>query len=163
MKPKQPKNGNAANIRRGCKLRQSNGCMAVAALMAGLFWAGCRKDAGLSPELVTSQRLKNCYAWALAVEGGTARSVVSQFDTNMPDALAFLEVLARFTNQFGGRFATNIVMDGWGRPLRFTNEPPPDQALRIWSVGRNGIDELGRGDDMVYGPEDAVRENLIGR
>jgi hypothetical protein len=43
-----------------------------------------------------------------------------------------------------------IPLDGWGRPLRYERTA---QAWRSWSVGANGIDEGGAGDDVLPSPK----------
>ena len=38
------------------------------------------------------------------------------------------------------------VLDGWGRPLRIEREK---FAIDFYSLGKNGLDESGEGDDMA--------------
>lgn len=43
-----------------------------------------------------------------------------------------------------------VIRDAWGKPLRYVYPPRHDGVLcELYSVGKNGIDEDGRGDDMV--------------
>ena len=39
------------------------------------------------------------------------------------------------------------LLDGWGQPIRARFEPK-NESLILWSVGPNGIDEDGKGDDI---------------
>lgn len=44
------------------------------------------------------------------------------------------------------------VIDEWKKsPLRFKEPLAGQKILRIYSVGKNGMDENGQGDDQVYG------------
>ena len=54
--------------------------------------------------------------------------------------------------------SANAVLDSWGRPVRINLEKSEGQAksnglnsgiIRIWSVGPNGNDEGGAGDDIL--------------
>ena len=39
-----------------------------------------------------------------------------------------------------------LPSDGWGRGFKYSNE---GGKVRIWSIGANGIDENGEGDDLL--------------
>lgn len=43
---------------------------------------------------------------------------------------------------------TGVFIDGWGRPLRLFVESP--NHYRFMSLGPDGKDEGGRGDDIIY-------------
>ena len=63
-----------------------------------------------------------------------------------PESLsALLEPTPSFPNGFIGQ--ATLPNDAWGRP--FTYERSEDgTAYRMWSVGPNGVDEHGHGDDV---------------
>lgn len=44
-------------------------------------------------------------------------------------------------------------VDAWGQPLRIAFDPNAHGARRylVWSIGPNGVDEGGRGDDITSG------------
>src|SRR5579883_2290755 len=42
------------------------------------------------------------------------------------------------------------IRDSWGNPIRF-GLPGPVHDWDFWSFGANGIDEQGKGDDLVVG------------
>lgn len=47
---------------------------------------------------------------------------------------------------------SNSVLDGWGRPLAYrTDSRTPGFSFQLYSIGENGIDEQGGGDDINYG------------
>jgi hypothetical protein len=71
-------------------------------------------------------------------------------NSESPPHVQFLQLLKQYTNQFGGTFSTNIIIDGWSRAFLFTNDLGPLDAVRIWSSGPNGINELGQGDDIGW-------------
>ncbi|MBK8792356.1 MAG: hypothetical protein IPN59_04230 [Holophaga sp.] len=51
----------------------------------------------------------------------------------------------------GSTDALNRPQDGWGRPLRLrVVGVAPNQAWQVQSLGGNGVDENGAGDDLVY-------------
>ncbi|MEW6074170.1 MAG: type II secretion system protein GspG [Planctomycetota bacterium] len=63
---------------------------------------------------------------------------------------ASLAVLIQPTGAFPNGFLDppEVPVDGWGRELRY--EPAADgSTYRLWSVGPDGIDEGGAGDDVV--------------
>lgn len=39
-----------------------------------------------------------------------------------------------------------LITDGWGRAFKYSNE---GGKVRVWSIGANGIDENGEGDDLL--------------
>jgi hypothetical protein len=39
-----------------------------------------------------------------------------------------------------------LPSDGWGRGFKYSNQ---GGKVRIWSIGANGIDEKGEGDDLL--------------
>ncbi|MFT6107245.1 MAG: hypothetical protein ACJA2W_000149 [Planctomycetota bacterium] len=41
------------------------------------------------------------------------------------------------------------LLDAWGQPFRY--EPTDDYAFQLWSIGPNGQDEGGEGDDLTVG------------
>jgi hypothetical protein len=41
------------------------------------------------------------------------------------------------------------LLDTWDRPIHFLTNSTPGQTLLVYSVGPNGIDEGGRGDDVT--------------
>jgi hypothetical protein len=48
-------------------------------------------------------------------------------------------------------------VDGWGRPLLCARPGPVHKrGWDLWSVGRNGIDEHGGGDDILIGEDIAA-------
>ncbi len=47
-----------------------------------------------------------------------------------------------FTNKF------HTLVDAWGRELRYNSSGPDYQRFILWSVGPNGSDENGGGDDI---------------
>jgi hypothetical protein len=61
-----------------------------------------------------------------------------------------LEILLQPTEAFpeGVIGEKTVPNDGWGQPFRY--EPAPDgSSYRLWSVGANGVDESGEGDDVT--------------
>jgi hypothetical protein len=47
--------------------------------------------------------------------------------------------------------------DAWGQPIRFRQPGPVHRnGWDIWSVGPNGIDEEGEGDDILVGEDDVA-------
>jgi hypothetical protein len=44
-----------------------------------------------------------------------------------------------------------LIHDAWGRPLRFQKPGPVHKGWDLWSVGPDGIDEHGAGDDLLVG------------
>ncbi len=42
----------------------------------------------------------------------------------------------------------DLFLDGWGRPFRVSDDQ--DLEVRIVSLGSNGLDDDGGGDDMVF-------------
>ena len=43
-----------------------------------------------------------------------------------------------------------VFRDAWGRPLRYVHPPRSNGVVcELYSVGKNGMDENGRGDDLV--------------
>lgn len=49
---------------------------------------------------------------------------------------------------------TNSPRDGWERPLIYKNtESNGPHTYMLYSVGPNGVDEHGSGDDVVYRPK----------
>lgn len=93
----------------------------------------------------------------------TARNVLRELKASMTvykigtgDYPATLEDLVRPLDDFpdGAYTASDTVpMDPWGHAYRFSMEPSPSRGGRImpklWSVGPNGIDEAGEGDDVL--------------
>jgi hypothetical protein len=66
---------------------------------------------------------------------------------------------------------SKFKLDGWGHPFRYefkadlihknaayslTNK---DTTILVWSIGNNGVDELGRGDDVFLG---SIQTNSLG-
>jgi len=93
----------------------------------------------------------------------TARNVLRELKASMTvykigtgDYPSSLEDLVRPLDDFpdGAYTASDTVpMDPWGNPYRFSMEPSPSRNGRImpklWSVGPNGVDESGEGDDVL--------------
>jgi hypothetical protein len=47
--------------------------------------------------------------------------------------------------------------DAWGQPIRFRQPGPVHtHGWDVWSVGPNGIDEEGEGDDLLIGEDDVA-------
>jgi hypothetical protein len=108
----------------------------------------------------TYHHLRVCYVFLEAIQAETGQNLNSALfshPTNPPH-IVFLRLLEDYTKTHGGRFNTNVVLDGWQRPLLFTNDLAPAPWLRIWSAGPNGSNELGSGDDIVYQYENNLVE-----
>jgi hypothetical protein len=41
-----------------------------------------------------------------------------------------------------------VDLDAWGRPMLFEVQVE-SRKIRVWSTGRNGVDEKGLGDDIL--------------
>ncbi|MEI8138826.1 MAG: prepilin-type N-terminal cleavage/methylation domain-containing protein [bacterium] len=48
---------------------------------------------------------------------------------------------------------THTINDSWGSQLRYSNSPD-HQWYKLWSIGANGIDEGGNGDDVGVTAQD---------
>lgn len=59
-----------------------------------------------------------------------------------PKKLAYFEFRDRDLDADGN------VLDPWGRPLRYSDQPRGKSPLALWSVGPDGIDQDGEGDDV---------------
>ncbi len=102
--------------------------------------------------IITYHHLRACYMFLEAIEAETGHTINSELFSNPtnPPHLVFLRLLEQYTNTYGGHFNTNLILDGWQRPLLFTNDLAPTPWLRIWSAGPNGSNKLGSGDDIGY-------------
>ena len=58
-----------------------------------------------------------------------------------------LEALLEPTESYPNGFAAFLPSDGWGRALRY--ELQDAGGYRLWSVGPDGIDQNGEGDDVL--------------
>jgi hypothetical protein len=48
----------------------------------------------------------------------------------------------------------DLVRDAWGHPIRWASPGPVHRhGWDLWSVGPNGIDEQGEGDDILVGED----------
>jgi hypothetical protein len=47
------------------------------------------------------------------------------------------------------RFRSMSLQDSWSHDLRYKCENDPCSAAVLWSLGPNGIDEGGKGDDIA--------------
>jgi hypothetical protein len=68
------------------------------------------------------------------------------YPANQADFVLRVEDVARIHGrliQIQGQFE---VVDYWNRPIRYLRD---ESEIRIWSSGRNGIDEGGEGDDQI--------------
>ena len=70
-----------------------------------------------------------------------------EHDSAYPDSLS---ALSDPTEAFpdGVLEGSALPDDGWSRPLRYAVDPAKD-GYRLWSVGPDGIDQEGAGDDIV--------------
>ena len=57
--------------------------------------------------------------------------------------------LAELTKTEEGKQAyfSGDLEDGWGRAVRYRIT---EEGYRLWSVGSNGVDEEGEGDDLLH-------------
>ena len=51
--------------------------------------------------------------------------------------------------QLGTLDPPEAALDAWQQPLRYE---PTEDGFRLWSIGANGIDEHGQGDDVQFEP-----------
>ena len=63
----------------------------------------------------------------------------------------------KYLDEFSNRRGIHVLPDGgilddWGNPLRIkitlSGSSTPVITLRVWSIGENGVDENGNGDDV---------------
>lgn len=80
-----------------------------------------------------------------AMTQGLAR-YSSEFERYPADVTELTKPSAKFPDGFLPGNA--LPIDGWGRPLRYERT---QDGHRLWSVGANGIDEGGAGDDVLPG------------
>ncbi|MBU0753611.1 MAG: type II secretion system protein GspG, partial [Planctomycetes bacterium] len=62
-----------------------------------------------------------------------------------------LEELLKPTEDWPNGFfsAENLPVDPWGNGYQYKNLEGTDKNYIIWSLGPNGVDEGGKGDDIV--------------
>ena len=125
------------------------------------------------PEAARTERsVGHVYAFIdkLLKEGRFAHSIGAHsqdstysLNTNIASALV-AEGLGDITNVRTNKFGEPLVCDAWGQPLRmeirdrvgYTGRErsgmslDEERRLLIWSVGKNGLDEYGMGDDVVF-------------
>ena len=127
----------------------------AAALMAAGFLlpalSGRRREANrLTPDEATSIALMSAYAAmsdVLSAQHPTARPMPSEKLRQAVSALtAKWDPEKRHKLTFG---EAGQILDGWGRPLRFVWRE--SELPYCYSVGPNGKDERGDGDDVSWG------------
>jgi len=108
---------------------------------------------------------------AFATGSGSSMTVIpasavtlANWDKVNTELVEHLESVTREPFPSQSMVGTNLV-DGWGKPLRYrparfypfigtsplidSDKPPRPDGYQLWSVGPNGNDEFGAGDDLT--------------
>jgi len=105
----------------------------------------------------------NAIAFALRNTHGLPSSATSE-DRDRMEALTSAALAAHRSNEWHTREEHYALLnrflsgdprarDVWGHPIRFQAPGPIHSKWDLWSVGPNGIDELGGGDDILVGED----------
>jgi hypothetical protein len=99
-------------------------------------------DDDLARRQLTEQRME--------VLAETARELRDRAGGATPD----WDAVAAATRAQHATDAEAMLLDGWSRPLRYESLHASDATsvnigFRFWSTGADGIDQYGRGDDLV--------------
>ncbi len=130
----------------------------AAAIVLLLFWAGAIRIGGrLSPQALGTYEEIDQLIYAVGVY---AKCHQGKFPgPSLPAAIAQIQAEQWFAQELQStpdqkRTWALVVkgLDAWGRPLKYEVDHA-GKWMKVRSVGRNGIEEHGRGDDIEIGWE----------